>query len=231
MAADEAPAQQLRDRQCDHHVGLTTVLGDSPRLAAADASSWTETLVASYVWGQGDNGYGAYRLGEILRDSSAEAVLGRAVAVLADDGAVAAYRELRGAIRGLGPAFFTKFLYFIGGAVPDVPGPRPLVLDQRIARVVRAYATQVGQEAGLEQPARLATWLWSDGGWTPHRYSVYLRWMHGATEQLTRSAHWPPTPDLLELALFRGAWTPQRAPAGSPGPPGGFTAASEELAA
>ncbi|WP_353051355.1 hypothetical protein [Streptomyces sp. Caat 7-52] len=71
------------------------------------------------------------------------------------------------------------------------------------------------------QPARLATWLWSDGGWTPHRYSVYLSWMHGATEQLTRSTHWPPTPDLLELALFRGAWTPQRAPAGSPGPPDG----------
>ncbi|MGW5480918.1 8-oxoguanine DNA glycosylase OGG fold protein [Streptomyces sp. NPDC004008] len=176
--------------------------------AGANASRWTETLVAGYVWGQGDNGYGAYRLGEILRDSSVEAVLGRAVAVLADEGAVAAYRRLRGAIRGLGPAFFTKFLYFVGGAIPDVPGPRPLVLDQRIARVVRAYATQVGEEAGLEQPARLATWLWSDGGWTPHRYGVYLRWMHGATEQLARSTHWPPTPDLLELALFSGAWTP-----------------------
>ncbi|MFB7738481.1 hypothetical protein ACFC08_29675 [Streptomyces sp. NPDC056112] len=180
--------------------------------AGADASSWTETLVASCVWGQGDNGYGAYRLGEILRDSSVATVLGRAVAVLADDGAVAAYRRLRGAIRGLGPAFFTKFLYFVGGAIPDVPGPRPLILDQRIARVVRAYATQVGEEAGLEQPARLATWLWSAGGWTPHRYGVYLRWIHGATEHLAPSTHWPPIPDLLELALFSGAWTVGRCP-------------------
>ncbi|MCX4547492.1 hypothetical protein [Streptomyces sp. NBC_01500] len=107
------------------------------RTGAATAT-WTDILIASYVWGQGDNGYGAYRLGEILRPAPVEEVLAQAVAVLAADGAVAGYRRLSGAIAGLGPAVFTKFLYFAGGAVVDAPGPRPLILDQRIARVLRA---------------------------------------------------------------------------------------------
>nr|WP_141707737.1 hypothetical protein [Streptomyces sp. PpalLS-921] len=139
------------------------------RTGAATAS-WTETLVASYVWGQGENGYGAHRLGEILRPAPVEAVLAQATALLAADGAVAGYRRLSGAIAGLGPAFYTKFLYFAGGVVVDAPGPRPLVLDQRIARVLRAYTTRLGEEIGLEEPAKLAAWVWSDGGWTPHRY-------------------------------------------------------------
>ncbi|MFJ2644586.1 hypothetical protein [Streptomyces sp. NPDC087511] len=176
----------------------------------AAMASWTETLVASYVWGQGNIGYGAHRLGEILRPAPVEAVLAQAIALLATDGAVAAYRSLSGAIAGLGPAFFTKFLYFAGGAVVDAPGPRPLIFDQRIARVLRAYTTRLGEKIGLEEPAKLAAWLWSDGGWTPHRYAVYLRWVHGATDQLAGSTHWPLAPDLLELALFSGAWDPHK---------------------
>ncbi|MGW3931390.1 8-oxoguanine DNA glycosylase OGG fold protein [Streptomyces microflavus] len=185
------------------------------RTGAATAS-WTETLIASYVWGQGDNGYGAYRLGEILRPAPVETVLAQAVALLATDGAVAGYSRLSGAIAGLGPAFFTKFLYFAGGAVVDAPGPRPLILDQRRARALRAYTTRLGEEIQLEEPAKLAAWLWSDGGWTPHRYSVYLRWTHGATGQLAGATHWPLAPDLLELALFSGAWTSYRAPGRPP---------------
>ncbi|MFD7409539.1 hypothetical protein ACFV7R_44605 [Streptomyces sp. NPDC059866] len=176
--------------------------------AGAVSSSWRETLVASYVWGQGGNGYGPHRLGQILHGPSVQTQLARAVAMLADEGAVAAYRSLRGAIPGLGPAFFTKFLYFAGAARLELPGPRPLILDQRIARVVRAYAIRVGQKAGLAEPAGLAGWLWSDGGWTAHRYDIYLGWMHAATGQLAATTHWPFAPDLLELALFGGAWNP-----------------------
>ncbi|MFC8763708.1 hypothetical protein ACFUAG_23765 [Streptomyces sp. NPDC057193] len=199
--------------------GLAEQVGHEPTLLSraqvlavartgAATASWTETLVASYVWGQGDVGYGAHRLGEILRPAPVEAVLAQAIALLATDGAVAGYRRLSGAIAGLGPAFFTKFLYFAGGAVVDAPGPRPLILDQRVARVLRAYTTRLGEEIGLEEPAKLAAWLWSDGGWTPHRYDVYLRWAHGATDQLAGSTHWPLVPDVLELALFSGTWNP-----------------------
>jgi hypothetical protein len=83
------------------------------------------------------------RLKEVLRGVPVEAALAHAVTTLADDGAVAAYRQLRGAIQGLGPAFFTKFLYFAGDALTDVPRPRPLILDQRIARVLRALRVVV----------------------------------------------------------------------------------------
>ncbi|MFE7519630.1 8-oxoguanine DNA glycosylase OGG fold protein [Streptomyces halstedii] len=183
------------------------------RTGAATAT-WTETLIASYVWGQGDNGYGAYRLGEILRPAPVGELLAQAVAVLATDGAVAGYRRLSGAIARLGPAFFIKFLYFAGVAVVDAPGPCPLILDQRIARVLRAYTTRLGEEIGLEEPAKLAAWLWSDGGWTSHRYDVYLRWAHVATDQLAGSTHWPLAPDLLELALFSGAWNPYKSSLG-----------------
>ncbi|GHB75522.1 hypothetical protein GCM10010377_77380 [Streptomyces viridiviolaceus] len=169
--------------------------------ASEESADWLPALVASYVWGQGSNGYGPYRLARILSTPSLPAYLAKAVSLLADDGAVPAYRSMRGAVPGLGPAFFTKFLYFAGSALPKVPGPRPLILDQRIARTLRGYATRAGQEAGLDQPARLAGWLWSDGGWTPHRYDVYLQWMHAAQGQITL---WPPARDLLELAIFSG---------------------------
>ncbi|CAM5576594.1 hypothetical protein SBADM41S_04923 [Streptomyces badius] len=102
---------------------------------------------------------------EILGPGQVEAVLAQTIALLATDGAVAGYRRLSGAIAGLGPAFFTKFLYFAGGAVVDAPGPRPLILDQRIARVLRAYTTRLGEGIGLEG-RQLAAWPWSDGGWT-----------------------------------------------------------------
>ncbi|WP_322939925.1 8-oxoguanine DNA glycosylase OGG fold protein [Actinacidiphila paucisporea] len=58
--------------------------------------------------------------------------------------------------------------------------------------------------------AKVAAWIWSDGGWTPHRYGVYLRWMTAASEQLASAGiGWPPAcPDLLELAFFEGRWNP-----------------------
>ncbi|MEU6339414.1 hypothetical protein ABZ883_00445 [Streptomyces sp. NPDC046977] len=177
--------------------------------AGWQTSNWTETFVASYIWGQGSNGYAAYRLSQLLGPATEE-VLTEATKVLANDGAVVAYNALRGAICGLGPAFFTKFLYFAGSAISDLAGPAPLILDQRIARVVRAYATRLGGELGLEEPARLAKWLWSDGGWTAYRYNVYLRWAHGAAEQLACTTLWSETPDSLELALFSGVWDPER---------------------
>ncbi|WP_411572638.1 8-oxoguanine DNA glycosylase OGG fold protein [Streptomyces anulatus] len=109
------------------------------RTGAATAS-WTETLVASYVWGQGDIGYGAHRLDA---PAPVEAALAQAVALLAANGPgelPQAERRDRRPWTGV----LTKFLYFAGGAVADAPGPRPLILDRRIARVLRAYTTRLG---------------------------------------------------------------------------------------
>ncbi|MFE5594115.1 hypothetical protein [Streptomyces sp. NPDC056549] len=177
---------------------------------AVRGGRWSEVLVASYVWGQGRIGYGPHRLKQILAEPNIPHVLAEAASALRDDGAVAAYRVLRGAVTGLGPAFFTKFLYFLDLAA-DVPAaPRALVLDQRVAHVVRAHATRVGREAGLPSASETAAWTWSDWGWTPHRYERYLQWVATASGQLASAGiGWPEdSPDLLELALFDGVWDP-----------------------
>ncbi|GHF11927.1 hypothetical protein GCM10014715_79570 [Streptomyces spiralis] len=178
--------------------------------AAVERGDWHEALVASYVWGQGRTGYGSHRLKEILTEPNVVHALAQAAAALREGSAVAAYRVLHGAVRGLGPAFFTKFLYFLSLAMDVQSAPRALILDQRVARVLRVHATRVGLSMGLASAADVAAWIWSDSGWTPHRYEVYLHWMTAAAGQLASSGIGGPnpSPDLLELALFQGVWDP-----------------------
>ncbi|MGX1910194.1 8-oxoguanine DNA glycosylase OGG fold protein [Streptomyces phaeochromogenes] len=183
---------------------------------AAERSAWPEALVASYVWGQGRTGYGPHRLKEILAEPTVDDALSMAGSVLREEGAVAAYRGLRGAVKGLGPAFFTKFLhfldqaYFLDQATDASAVPRALILDQRVARVMRAHAAWVGADVGLASASEVAAWIWSDSGWTSHRYEVYLGWVHSAAGQLASAGiGWPGSrPDVLELALFDGVWNP-----------------------
>ncbi|GGX80693.1 8-oxoguanine DNA glycosylase OGG fold protein [Streptomyces fructofermentans] len=178
--------------------------------SAVERSEWSEALVAPYVWGQGRTGYGPHRLAEILQDPGVGVVLSDAGTALREKGAVEAYRLLRGTVKGLGPAFFTKFLYFLDLAGDAPAAPRALILDQRVARVIRSHATRVGLETGPSSAPGVAAWIWSDSGWTAHRYSVYLEWVHACSDQLAASGiGWPRScPDLLELALFEGVWDP-----------------------
>ncbi|MEU2627363.1 hypothetical protein [Kitasatospora sp. NPDC007106] len=176
--------------------------------SALDGERWEEALVVPYVWGRGKRPWrGPAVLAGILVHPGTGAALAGAVQALTSEGAVAAYRRLDGAVPGLGPAFFTKFLHFAGLARADaVPGPLPLILDSRVAAALRALAVPVGLAAGVPGTAAVARWTWSAGGWTPHRYRVYLEWMHAAAAQLAAACPaWPAgRPDLLELALFRG---------------------------
>ncbi|MGV9353279.1 8-oxoguanine DNA glycosylase OGG fold protein [Streptomyces misionensis] len=169
--------------------------------AASRSDNWIEAFVASQVWGYGPRGYGP-----------GDEVFTCAVSLLRDNGAKAAYEKLNGVHR-LGPAFLTKFLYFAGLALPETKGLPPLILDMRLARVLRLHATRLGQDAGYEWAAPIARRIWRDGGWTSHRYDVYLRWMHAINDRLTTEVNgWPTSPDILELALFAGAWTPTNRP-------------------
>ncbi|MET9953213.1 hypothetical protein ABZ135_16920 [Streptomyces sp. NPDC006339] len=184
---------------------------------AVGREAWSEALVAPYVWGQGRAGYGPHRLKKILAASHVGDAVAEARAALREKGAVAGYRALYGAVSGLGPAFFTKLLYFLDSlhfldlTAGDPRSPRALILDRRVARVVRAHAQRVGRDMGLDSAADVAGWVWSDGGWTPHRYETYMGWMAAATQQLREAGiGWPPEAqaDLLELALFDGVWDP-----------------------
>ncbi|MFG3131897.1 8-oxoguanine DNA glycosylase OGG fold protein [Streptomyces tendae] len=174
--------------------------------AAERSGSWAEAFVATQVWGYGAIGYGPHRTRQVLTQPHAEAVLTESVSLLVDEGAVAAYEALN-TLHGLGSAFITKFLYFAGLALPEVKGPRPLILDRVLARVLRQHATKVGRARGYEWSEAIAQWIWRDGGWSSHRYDIYLRWMYAANARLTAaSIDWPAAPDVLELALFSGAW-------------------------
>ncbi|MGQ4516760.1 8-oxoguanine DNA glycosylase OGG fold protein [Streptomyces sp. DW26H14] len=202
----------LADRGLDGEASVSRAQVAQMVRDAGAAGDWDEALVATYVWGQGRIGYGPHRLEEILSQGHLAETLARAGSVLGEQGAEAAYGALRKALKGYGPAFFTKFLYFLGAAGRPVSGLAPLILDQRLASVHRAHATRTGLRAGMEDAAATAAWVWSDGGWTPHRYGVYLDWMAASCGQLASAGiGWPPScPDLLELALFSGVWDPRR---------------------
>ena len=65
-----------------------------------------------------------------------------AAATLVNDSAVAAYDAMLSGgtaqTKFMGPAFFTKFLFFIGYQNPAVTGLRPLILDKRVVTALRA---------------------------------------------------------------------------------------------
>ncbi|MFI9268617.1 hypothetical protein ACIG5C_30150 [Streptomyces werraensis] len=149
-------------------------------------------------------GSGPAALRKILDFDGLDAALAAAVTALREHGAAEAYAALRGQVPGLGPAFFTEFLYFTGIAVPPARGPRPLILDRVLSRRLRQLAAAVGRESGHDVDGSVAAWVWSDGNWSPHRYRVYLAFIHAAAKQLAAEDSWPSgaAPDLLECALF-----------------------------
>ncbi|MEV8092538.1 hypothetical protein [Streptomyces nigra] len=174
--------------------------------------AFREALVATYVWGKGKRGTpggsGPSALQKILAFDGLDTALATAVTALGEHGAPQAYAALQRQAPGLGPAFFTKFLYFTGITVPPARGPRPLILDRVLARRLRQLAAAVGRESGHDVDGSIAAWVWSDGNWSPHRYQVYLSFMHAAAGQLAAEDSWPSSaaPDLLECALFTTAW-------------------------
>ncbi|MBY8845545.1 hypothetical protein K7864_30505 [Streptomyces sp. SP2-10] len=88
-------------------------------------------------------------------------------------------------------------------------GPEPLVLDRIMARHMRSLASTVGRETGHDPDGSIAGWIWRDQDWSPHRYQVYLSFLHAAVHQAASTDGWPSdaSPDLLEYALFSTAWT------------------------
>ncbi|WP_405914510.1 hypothetical protein [Streptomyces sp. NBC_00728] len=183
--------------------------------AVADAlrrEAFREALVTIYVWGKGKRGTpggsGPSTLHKILAFDGLDTALAGAVSVLREHGAPQAYAALKGQVPGLGPAFFTKYLHFTGLALKPAHGMRPLILDRVLARRLRQMAAAVGRESGHDTDGSIAAWVWSDSNWTPHRYQVYLSFMHAAAEQLAAHEGWPSgaAPDLLECALFHADW-------------------------
>jgi hypothetical protein len=89
-------------------------------------------FLASMVWGYGNVGYARLRTSRCLEDPAAVKHLVDAARTVKSAGAVAGYKCLAGRcrIKGLGPAFGTKFLYFCSktGAWPTA-----LIFDSLVA--------------------------------------------------------------------------------------------------
>jgi hypothetical protein len=173
-------------------------IGQQVRARARPA---TDLLVATFIWGWGTAGYGPRRLRDIraAAGNRLESSLQRALDEVNTDPAspdpIAGYaclysgnddqdrvepgQEPWSRLRGFGPAFFTKFLYF------STPGA--LILDNRLANAVHK----------LSHMPHLVNANRQSLAWTPYRYSVYLHWMT-LTAQAVGAG-----PELLELTLFQ----------------------------
>ena len=138
--------------------------------------------VAAYVWGVGKS---AFLVGRMVRAFTAnkdeiEETLARVDRVLRTEGAVAAYASMltdgENHLKFVGPAYFTKHLYFTGYCV-GVVGPRPLILDARVARALSSIA-------GFEGIA--------SSGWSADTYRRYLEYSAASDRE----------PDEVEADLF-----------------------------
>ena len=123
------------------------------------------------------------RIDSIAGDPSAAALTLRSAAQLSHSDTESAYNTLYPravpAIAHLGPAFFTKYLYFAGAGAPDHAS---LILDSRVA----AALVDIGW-----------TSLHPEGGWPAETYgrycALFARWAREAGNL---------RPDLFERWLF-----------------------------
>ncbi|MEU3659849.1 hypothetical protein AB0E77_08800 [Streptomyces sp. NPDC032940] len=141
-------------------------------------------LTAALVWGTGTKARSVARRARIFTESAPRDIdvcLEAALDILREDGAVAAYYALNNEhrIRFLGPAFFTKVLYFAGRE--SAGAWRPLILDRFVALALRAAGT--GDK-------------WPTSAWKTPCYERYLSLIH---EHARREGVFP---DQIEAALF-----------------------------
>jgi hypothetical protein len=138
-------------------------LGDAALSSAHDAEVLLWNAVA---WGAGKKPrLIRKRMAAVEQDRPRLPELLREAAVMSRSDPVAAYARLRpraNAIKYLGPAFFTKFLYFAGCGNPDHPC---CILDDRVAHSL--------QSAGWKSLPRRSDWWPSTYG----RYvDLLIRW-------------------------------------------------------
>jgi hypothetical protein len=148
--------------------------------AGSPAAAW-QAFVVVMAWGYGTVGYGAWRTARILQgDAHAPDRLASIAQQLAERGALDAYGLLGGAcrLRGLGPAFGTKYLYF---CPQRAAGPRALILDRLVARWL----------------ARNVSVSFNPGFWSSKTYRRYLDLLGSWADALGVAS------DEVEWCIFR----------------------------
>jgi hypothetical protein len=172
-----------------YRLGLDGTPPASPSLTRAEVWSPDDDVFSllwrALAWGAGPRlRNNRRRLHSIAQDQEGARKLLTAAADESHHDPERAYRLLmpngRPAIRYLGPAFLTKFLYFAGGGDPV---HRCLILDERVARSVRGHCG--------------ATWF-PIRGWYPETYAWYCDQLAEEATVRGRAA------DEIELLLFEG---------------------------
>jgi hypothetical protein len=189
------PRQSWVDAFPDHRdlfVGLPDRLDrEHVRQASSNAATGAEQAVraflASMAWGYGRTGYARWRTNMALTQTVAVPErLQRVAERVATDGGLAGYDLLGGdcRVRHLGPAFGTKYLYFI----PQADGQAPaLILDRIVAGWLRANTSTV----------------FNPVPWAPSIYRGYAQTLGGWAEQLGVA------PDVVEELIFVASATGQ----------------------
>lgn len=142
-------------------------------------------------WGTGDNNRGnRKRIAAVAADPQRFGRLLHDAAKASRQDAAAAFTFLKpgraNAIKGLGPGFFTKFLYFAGGGHPDHPC---LIVDRRVQRTLH-------RETGKQHRRLAPNFLYGVNSYTS-AVTVMRQW---ATE--VSSSDRPVAPDEVERWAF-----------------------------
>lgn len=97
---------------------------------------WIRRLfLATMIWGYGTVGYGPYRTLHMINAPQALDILQTTFMLISTNNLLAAYQQFR--LSKCGPAFFTKYFYFIG--MGHDYRPLPLVLDSVVARTLEEW--------------------------------------------------------------------------------------------
>jgi hypothetical protein len=156
------------------------------RTACANANERPENarraFVAVMAWGYGMVGYGPYRTRRVLAVPNSASRLAEAAEILLQDGATAAYGSMAGRcrLRGLGPAFGTKYLHFCSQR--DV-AEGALILDRLVSGWLSERVNRV----------------FVSGRWSIRSYAAYLDAMQGWAHDVQV------TPEVLEELIFTDA--------------------------
>lgn len=149
-------------------------------------------LVAAYAWGTGKSAFLVGRRARTFTRTDLATVGGLLVGafdLLHTSGPVAAYESMlprqTNHVKFLGPAFYTKFLYFAAG-YPSLGSPQPLILDKYVALGLNQHPDWTGPTLGTT-------------GWSSSTYGKYLDF---AAEQATAAGPGYSAAG-VEMALFK----------------------------
>lgn len=140
-------------------------------------------FVAVYSWGVGSKARGVARGSRVIAEPDAAQRLYEGLSLFKENnfdpkvGYEQFYFKANSRIKFLGPAFFTKLLYFYGHEGTSGRDRAPVILDQRVARAIG-------------WPAR--SW------WTPDEYSDYI----DLVDEVRTSVDPVIASDAIEYALF-----------------------------